>query len=91
MAFPDMPREIGPYRVTDYLGEGSLGHTVLVEHGEAGYRAVARLLPIEHSYECVPASQPFMEVATVVSALSHIGLADVLEVASLLPISSRTK
>lgn len=83
MAFPDMPREIGSYRVTDYLGEGSLGHTVLVEHGEAGYRAVARLLPIEHSYECVPASQPFMEVATVVSALSHIGLADVLEVASL--------
>lgn len=81
MSRPSLPTHVGPYHVTEYRGEGPLGHTVLAEHGEGGYRVVARLLPIEPGRESVIASPHFGETATIIGALSHMGLADVLEVA----------
>ncbi|MBD3174187.1 MAG: protein kinase, partial [Armatimonadia bacterium] len=81
MSRPSLPTEIGPYRITEYKGEGPLGHTVFAEHSGGDYRVVVRLLPIEAGREGEVGSQAFVEAAQVVTALSHTGLADVLEVA----------
>lgn len=80
MSRPDLPAEVGPYRLTDYQGEGALGYTAFAHHQGEGYGVVVRLLPVEPGYELAIESPAFREAATIIAAMSHISLADVLEV-----------